>query len=99
MKRAHGLLLARLLAALPHGYALRRRRGGLRAFHKMAPLLSPVGNLDANAPFVERVRFALWQLWRNDLPPDVPDDTDPPVVGRRVTDEQGVEPPAQPRGR
>ena len=65
----------------------------------MAMLLSPVGNLDANAPFVVRVRFALWQLWRYDLPPDVPDDTDPPVVGRRVTDEQGVESTAYLRGR
>ncbi len=57
----------------------------------MAMLLSPAGNLDANAPLVERLRFALRQLWRYDLPPDVPEETDPPVVGRRVTDEQGVE--------
>lgn len=42
---------------------------------------------DPEAPFVERWRFVLVHLWRGDLPAEVRQQIDPPVVGRRVTDE------------
>lgn len=51
---------------------------------------SPSAGYDPNAPLVERLRFVLYHWWRGDLPAELPDPVDPPVVGRRVTDE-GVE--------
>jgi hypothetical protein len=42
---------------------------------------------DPGAPLVERWRFVLVHLWRGDLPAEIREQVDPPVVGRRVTDE------------
>jgi hypothetical protein len=44
-------------------------------------------DLDPDAPLVQRLRLVLHYLWRGEVPVNLPDMTDPPVVGRRVTDE------------
>jgi hypothetical protein len=53
----------------------------------MGTLSSLSQGLASNASLLERVRFMLHHFWRGDLPAEVPETGDPPVVGRRVTDE------------
>jgi hypothetical protein len=47
-----------------------------------------------HAPLFERARYVLRHAWRGDLPYEVQEVHDPPVVGRRVTDEHGSTPEA-----